>query len=396
MKNENINEERATTKRDEAAEEWLASQKEPTCRYYRSWFKRFAEFTKMSGDEILASRRVDKEYLWEKKTLAFRQWLSAEKKLGDYTVTAMTMSIRGFFAYHRVPLQYRRTESKRLSMKKRKTEDYRFSLSDLKKLYDVADLNEKYVLTAGKSFGLRAGDFLRLTRGDVAPYIEREPPISIGELNTAKENVKAFPFIDVDAQPVVKLMLEKLTREGKSQPQCRILPYLKEIQLTRILKRLVAKAGVDVGSKQVRFHCLRKFLIDRLSSFMSESKWKQIVGKAISEGAYVSPDSLRADYERAMSELTFTRSALQEDRVRELAREELKASLTPEQKELIAKSGVKLRRKEHVSEPPKDCTDGEHCENFEQISETDLLAYLKDGWQIVKELASGEVIVRRT
>jgi hypothetical protein len=148
-------------------------------------------------------------------------------------------------------------------------------------------------------------------------------------------------------------------------------------------------------------NCLRKFLIDRLSSFMSESKWKQIVGKAISEGAYVSPDSLRADYERAMSEITFTRSALQEDRVRELAREELKASLTPEQKELMAKSGVKLRKKEHVSAPKNEtCTDGEHCgegeDDFKQIAETQLLSYLKEGYAIQYKLASGELIVRKT
>jgi hypothetical protein len=176
-----------------------------------------------------------------------------------------------------------------------------------------------------------------------------------------------------------------------------MLAYREEIQLSRVLKRLVQKAGVDVGSKQVRFHCLRKFLIDRLSSFMSESKWKQIVGKAISEGAYVSPDSLRADYERAMSEITFTRTALQEDRVRELAREELKTSLTPEQKELIVKSGLKLRRKEHVSAPKDGCEDGEHCggDDFKQIREAELLQYLKDGWKIAYKLTDGQVIVKR-
>ena len=33
---------------------------------------------------------------------------------------------------------------------------------------------------------------------------------------------------------------------------------------------------------------------------MSESKWKQIIGKKISEGAYVSPQELREAYLRAM------------------------------------------------------------------------------------------------
>lgn len=38
---------------------------------------------------------------------------------------------------------------------------------------------------------------------------------------------------------------------------------------------------------------------------MSESKWKQIVGKTIGESAYVSPDSLQADFSRAMNEICF-------------------------------------------------------------------------------------------
>jgi hypothetical protein len=35
---------------------------------------------------------------------------------------------------------------------------------------DFADLTEKYIITAGKSFGLRAGDFLRFTRRDLAIF----------------------------------------------------------------------------------------------------------------------------------------------------------------------------------------------------------------------------------
>jgi hypothetical protein len=156
-------------------------------------------------------------------------------------------------------------------------------------------------------------DCARLTRGDLELYINREVPISIDEITTQKEDVKAFPFIDSEALPVIRLMLEKMTREGLTKPDSRVLNYERERQLTRILQRLVSKAGIVTGNKQVRFHCMRKFLIDRLSSFMSESKWKQIVGKKISEGAYVSPDSLRADYSRAMAETCFLKQIGSED-----------------------------------------------------------------------------------
>jgi uncharacterized protein (DUF433 family) len=194
-----------------------------------------------------------------------------------------------------------------LDLLARKTEDYRFSLQDLRKMYDVADLQEKYILMAGKSLALRSSDFLRLKRGDFEPYLDRPVPISIGEITTQKERTKAYPFIDSDAKIVIKLMLQKMDREGTTKPNDRVLTFSDEIQLSRVVKRLTEKAGIKTGNKQVRFHNLRKFLIDRISRFMSESKWKQIVGKKISDGAYVSGEDLREDYLRAMAETCFTK-----------------------------------------------------------------------------------------
>lgn len=43
----------------------------------------------------------------------------------------------------------------------------------------------------------------------------------------------------------------------------------------------------------------------------------------------------------------------------------------------------------------EDCANGHCSPRFKQIAESDLLEYLRRGWQIVKELSSGEVIVRR-
>lgn len=391
---------RKMEKKDEAKEVWLASQKMPTRRYYSDWFAKFQEFTGLSGDEILAKRAVDKPGTWEAKVLAFKNWLLNEKKLSEYTATAMSMAVRGFFSYHRVTLQFRPMESKRISEKSRVTEDYRFSLADLKKLYEVSDLEERYVITAGKSFGLRAGDFLRLTRGDLEPYITNEAPASIGKIKTEKEKVAAYPFIDSDAQPTIRLMLEKLTREGKTNHDDRILDFSQAIQLTRILKRLILRAGLEVGNKEVRFHCLRKFLSDHLASHMSESKWKQIVGKKISESAYISPDELRKDYSRAMDETCFAKSLDFEKRLQEV--EKIKEQLGPEMVEKMRDLGIARFRKPIRKVPPKpvelkpeDCPDGDHCPEFSQIPEAQLLAHLKDGWEIIKELSNGEVIVKR-
>jgi hypothetical protein len=288
-------------------------------------------------------------------------------------------------------LKFRKTESATLSKAKRKTEDYRFSRDDLTKMADVADLEEKYVIVAGKSFGLRAGDFLELTRGDLEPYINREVPISLGEYHTQKEDVTAYPFIDRDAQPIIKLMLETMNREGRTSPSERMLTFKDQITLSRVLKRVADKAGIQHGNKLARFHCLRKFLIDNLSRFMSSEKWKQVVGKKINEAAYVSPDSLREDYARAMNETCFP-SHVELDYIqkRQEASERITSklvsneSLTDEDRADISRYKLALRDK-------KKCADGEHCQKI--VADDDLPALLGQGWKFISLLSNGKVIV---
>jgi integrase len=402
-------------KKDKAGKEWLDSLKKSTRGSYKTYWKYFLEFTEMTGDQILADRKADTEHKWARLVLQFKQWLMDEKHLAPYTATTAAMAVRGFFAYNYMPLMYRRTESKRLSEHTRKTEDYKFSVEDLKRMAEVANLSEKYVLVAGKSFGLRAGDFLRLTRGDLEAYINRPVPISIGKFGTGKEKVPAYPFIDSDAQPVIKLMIEQMNRKGRVKPTDRVLTYKWEKELSQTLKRLAERAGLNVGNKRVRFHCLRKFLIDNISSLMSESKWKQIVGKKITESAYVSSDSLREDYERAMSKTTFTK-VVSENEVELRAAQrmlEMTLSLSPNipehvkqtlRKKIRAVKKMKdLKQVENevteqakTSQHPKTetdggCADGAHCQRI--VSETDLGGMLSQGWRVAAVLPSGKIVV---
>lgn len=377
---------------DDKVNEWLNSQKKTTRATYRAYWRRFTEFAGLTGSETLASRAGDKNFAWERKVIEFKNWM-IEKGFAPYTATAATMAIRSFFEYHRCHLEFRPQESTKIAKRARITEDYRFSLDDLAKMDAVSDLTEKYVVRAGKSFGLRAGDFLRLSRGDLEPYIEKgEPPISIGGYRTQKESITAYPFIDSDALPIIKLQLEQMTRIGVTKATDPMLPYGYEVQLSRILRRVAERAGINPGNAQIRFHCLRKFLIDRLSSHMSDSKWKLIVGKSVSESAYVSPDSLREDYARAMPEMTFAKAVELEKRVKDL--EKFKATLTPEQLEESKRLGILKRKTVSRPEESEDCADGKHCETQRVVTEAELPKFLAEGWQVVTALASGSVVIQ--
>jgi hypothetical protein len=63
---------------------------------------------------------------------------------------------------------------------------------------------------------------------------------------------------------------------------------------------------------------LRKYLIDRLSAYASESQWKQICGKSIDEGAYVSQEQLRGIYARAMPNLLINGNGVKAKKLIEL------------------------------------------------------------------------------
>jgi integrase len=393
------------------ATDWLNHQKKSTAKVYKSAWRNFEEFTSMTSDQIVEDRKNDKEFKWERKILEFKQWL-LDKGKAPYTATNWAMAVSGFFNYHRMKLEPTIQEAKRLSERTRKTEDYLFIVDDLKRMFDVADLDEKYVLVAGKSFGLRADDFLRLTRGHFEPYIERPVPISIGWIETGNEKVPAYPFIDTDAKPVIKNMLDKMTREGHTNSEDRILMF-KERQLSATLKRLAKKAGLKFGNKQVRFHCLRKFLIDNISRVMSESKWKQIVGKKISERAYVSLEGLRDEYKRAMSKTTFTKTLSENEIELRAAQRALEIQLSmaagiPQHiKERMLKkirSVKKLRVFENVQNEiierikqleaqrqNNNCPDGENCQRI--VSEAELGGLLTQGWRVAAVLPSGKIVV---
>jgi integrase len=396
------------------ATDWLNHQKKSTAKVYKSAWRQFEKFTGMTSDEIFKDRESDKAFKWERKLLEFKQWLLDNGK-APYTATNWSMAVSGFFNYHRLKLEPTAQEAKRLSERTRKTVDYLFIVEDLKRMFDVADLDERYVLVAGKSFGLRAGDFLHLTRGDLEPYIERPVPISIGRIETGKEKVPAYPFIDTDAKPVIKTMLDKMTREGRTDAKDRILTF-KERQLSATLQRLAERAGLKVGNKRVRFHCLRKFLIDNISGVMSESKWKQIVGKKISEGAYVSPQGLKEDYERAMAKTTFTKVVSDDEtelrmmekmlqafglgdkyRIRRKEMEGLKKaplSLIEQKKiadEILKERGEQENNKQNNNAKNNNCADGEHCQRIVTEAELDML--LAQGWKFVATLPSGKIVV---
>jgi integrase len=316
---------------DSVIDEFLSQQKKGTALTYKTNLKLYMEYKKLSGQQLLDEKRNDKEYYVEKDVLTFRRWMTEKNNCSTYYAVATVGAVRGFYSYYRLPLVFRKQEGKKLTERIRVTQDYLFDREDISRMSFAGSLKERYILLLGKSLGLRAGDFTKLTFGQFRCLkLDSEPPITFGEIGTGKEKIKAYPFLDTDAIPVVKAWLES----HKDAKDTERMIDDTEDNLTVNLQTLCEKAGMEIkdGSihgKRVRFHSLRKFLIDRLSAYASESQWKQIVGKAIGEGAYVSQDQLRGVFARVMKDMVINGNGI---KVKKLV--ELESALLDSQKRL--------------------------------------------------------------
>jgi len=147
------------------------------------------------------------------------------------------------------------------------------------------------------SFGLRIGDFLDLTRGQLEPLLDQDAPISIGKIQTQKMGEPAHPFISGDAKEAIKRLLHEMDSMKRTDATEKMLRK-DEKQTNKILQDLFVKANINLGSFVVRFHILRKFLTDNLASVSSGDKWKRIVGKS-AKSPYIANECVEA-YKRVM------------------------------------------------------------------------------------------------
>ena len=174
--------------------EFLNAQKRNTRNTYRTFFKRITEFSHETGKEILANREN-----WERKIFAFDQHLK-EKGYSPNYCQSVTGCLRGFFGYFRKPLNLSNIERKKLKHKTRTTEDFYLSSEDLAKMYLCGTVKARYVVAVGKSLGLRAEDFGKFTYGQFRTLdLSQDAPIFLGTMETQKEGVQAYCYLDHDA-----------------------------------------------------------------------------------------------------------------------------------------------------------------------------------------------------
>ncbi len=199
-----------------------------------------------------------------------------------------------------------RTGSK-ISKTVKTTKNFPLTIEHIRKMYKVADLRERVILSLATDLGLRIGDFVSLKKEQI-PITDQEPPISF-EIMTHKEDVVAHGFLSEETSDLLKVYLPTLDKK-KGNPF--LFPsngksHISDEWVGKLLKRLALKAKINLNGKNLTFHCFRKmFLSASIDSGIGLVAGKMLCGKAIaqSDETYLTTVKLRAKFIQLKNFLT--------------------------------------------------------------------------------------------
>ena len=290
-----------------SVQEFLNSISNPRTRKgYRFGLNKFVEWFNKPAEEILAIRQEDLtqkpgENLVEYRNRASRFEKEIEKFHSNlietgYSINSarnMTLGIRQLFRYYQMPVTMR--SGSRVSQTVQTTKNFPLTIEHVRKIFEVANLKERTVLSLAVDTGLRISDFLTIKKADLPP-LDTEPPIAF-TLLTQKEKIPAHCFLSQETVDLLKTYLPTLRKKanvylfasnGKS--------HISDEAISKMLKRLAEKAQLDLNGKSLTFHCFRKmFLSASIDSGIGLTAGKKLCGKAIarSDDTYLTTVKLR-------------------------------------------------------------------------------------------------------
>ena len=303
--------------------EFLGSVINPNTRKgYRVGIKKFCEWFGRSPREILEARKDDLtqrpgEDLIEYRNRAARFEKEIEKfhgyllKQGYTTNTsrALTIGIRQLFRYYQMPVRMR--AGSRVTKTVKTSRNFPLRIEHVHKMFDVADLRERVILSMATDLGLRISDFIKIKKNDL-PLLDQESPIMF-DVMTGKEEVIAHGFLSSETVGLLKVYLPTLQKKEN--------PYLfpsngkrpiSDEWLNQLLRKLAEKAQIELNGKSLTFHCFRKmFLSTSIDSGIGLTAGKKLCGKAIarSDDAYLTTVKLREKFVKLKKFLAIKQSA---------------------------------------------------------------------------------------
>jgi len=261
---------------------------------YKDRMNNFLEYLGMTDIEFVETyKRSEDKHEWARKigfkVVAFYND-RISKGYATNTVRAEVSTVRAFCRDNCTTLIVPR---KKIAKAKRAIGEHEFTREELAKMFYVADVRDKAILSSAVSLGYSVEDFSELPRDLIESLVNKaliEKIDFIGfDYERKKTGVESRSHLTPESKDSLKAWFEyidkKRASEGKPKSEwvwCNgNSGYLSPQALNDVVKNLVAKANITTTGK-IRFHLLRKFLMNALHDCgFSDWEVKRAIGKEI-------------------------------------------------------------------------------------------------------------------
>jgi len=307
---------------EQPVEYWLSTCKNKHTRYmYQVRFENFENFTGKSGKEMLQERISDvasgdliRAEKYNKLAVDFYEKMN--EKYSSHTAWSNLTAVRSFFGTFGKHLelvvdQYLGRAGKKKPQAEKKK--HKFTLDEVKALYEVGDWYEKSILILGVQCGLARNEVVSLRVEDLKPWLNLEPPVGPIELVREKTDEKIKMILGRDAVETLRTFIgdreEGWLFESSQNHGTHITPAEPDRVVKRLWKRL-PRAYKPRG--KVIYHGLRDFFSNAMQNGgMPFLHVELLMGHVLPQnGAYTIPtdEVLREEYKKAEPNISVRRT----------------------------------------------------------------------------------------
>jgi site-specific recombinase XerD len=248
-----------------SVQEFLNSINNPRTRKgYRFGLNKFVDWFDKPAEEILAMRQDDLtqkpgENLVEYKNRAARFEKEIEKFHSflienEYSVNSarnMTLGIRQLFRYYQMPVTMR--AGSKVSQTVKTTKNFPLTIEHVRKMFQVANLKERMVLSLAVDTGLRISDFLTIKKTELPP-LDKKPPIAF-TLLAQKEKIPAYCFLSQETINLLKTYLPTLRKKnneylfasnGKSHISDEAVSNMQKLHINILVQNVLLRLLISI------------------------------------------------------------------------------------------------------------------------------------------------------
>lgn len=181
-------------------------------------------------------------------------------------------SVRSFFSHEASSITLNRLPKPQMAKN-----EHRFTVAELRKIWMIGDVESRTRLSVALSLGWGVSDFLSLRRmfiDDVLKHVDQDGYAAF-DWTRKKTGARTRGLLNPDSVRDLTAYLETV-HDGRE----RLWTCRTSTGVNFWLRSLVKKAGIARNGK-IRFHLLRKFVYDTVSSTCGINEAKLLTGKAI-------------------------------------------------------------------------------------------------------------------